>query len=172
MFAATVKTEGPFKPSQVAYGADSGINVGVSSTTAVPIMTKRAKEKINGVPNRAWIMPTSFQTYVTGDPVFVDLVLNATLTGATFSESPASAAAAEVDVAASVISSGTVVKTFICDPGAATIDVGAIFKTNGEVLTRKANVSAIADTYSLQARNLAAGASSTIRVAANWNEIL
>lgn len=108
---AQVASEGGFNENRGRpFGYDrSGAGKSIS-TTLVPVLSLRPKVLINGIVNRATIIPQSIALFVTGNAVLWKLIYNpATLTGATWTVDRGGSA--EADVAATAFTGGTVIQS-------------------------------------------------------------
>lgn len=107
---STVKSEGGggvFDMAGFHFVADNGItNVSVS-TTLVPVLTVKVKSLFNSLTNDSIVIPQGFDLS-TNNPIKYEILLNATLTGATYNDIDTNSAV-EFDVAATAVSGGTVV---------------------------------------------------------------
>lgn len=80
----------------------------INSTTPLPLISIRPKTTFNGNVNRVPIQVDQFEVFATQDSVYVRILLNPTLTGASFA-SVGTNSAVEVDTAATAVSGGTII---------------------------------------------------------------
>jgi hypothetical protein len=85
---------------------------------------------INGTANRTGIYPESLQVFISGGSIKLDIIDNATLTGATWGIT--GGGIAEGDAAATAVADGTKFKSFYLAPGCYNLDVGPFYETNDE----------------------------------------
>jgi hypothetical protein len=78
------------------------------STTILPLWSIRPKATLNGITSRAMLLPTQLSFFSETQPGAALLILNPTLTGATWAATSPSAAA-DVDTAATVVTGGTTI---------------------------------------------------------------
>lgn len=100
-----------------------------SVTTNTPVLSMKPSLLFNGKTNRVGIYPECLSIYVTGGPVKLQIVDDATLTGASWAinQSPV-----EGDNAATSSTGGEVFHTYYLDPGSHHIDVEKLYETNDE----------------------------------------
>jgi hypothetical protein len=106
----TVKSEGGDSLRDlggVPYSANMGVTPKTISTTRLPLLSIRAGATFNAVPNLGLLLPKAFSLSL-DNPVRVDLILNGTLTGASFAAVDA-LSGAEVDTTATAVTGGQVV---------------------------------------------------------------
>ena len=91
--------------------ADAGVTV---SDTLIPLISVRAKTLINtDVVNRGLVFVRSVLAGSAANDMVAKVYKNATLTGATFAHDPGAAAISEFDTAATAITGGELVDTFL-----------------------------------------------------------
>lgn len=92
-----------------AFGASNGATT-IGVTTRRPILSVRAKTTgPNSVRNSGLIIPREIEFIASTNSAYVEIVLNGTLTGASFSAVNSSFSLAESDVSATAISGGVVI---------------------------------------------------------------
>lgn len=105
----TVKSEGGkdlLDMPGYQFSADNNVTPITSSTTLVPILTIRNKTTFNSISHMGLLIPQSFELSV-NNPVKYEVLLNASLTGASYADVNATNSATEYDVTASAVSGGT-----------------------------------------------------------------
>lgn len=105
---STVKSEGGghvFDMAGFQFVADNNVTPVTVGTTLVPIITIRVKSTFNSLVNDAIALPQGFGIS-TNNPIKYVLLLDATLTGATFNDVNANSMM-EFDVAATALAGGT-----------------------------------------------------------------
>ena len=126
---STVISEGGVEDDRgIIRGTSNGTSV-VAVTTRRPILSIQPVATFGGQVNHAKIQPLEFQAYVTNaQNVFIELVYNGALTGATFANAIGSGSVAslvDADVAATAINGGMVVAEGYIDGG-----VTPVFRTD------------------------------------------
>ena len=99
-------------------------------TTNTPLLSMRPRTVIGGKVNRTGIYPESVQVFVTGGSIKIEVVDNATLTGATWAIE--GAGSVEGDIAATSFTGGSKFKSFYLAPGCHNIDLTPFYETNDE----------------------------------------
>lgn len=74
-------------------------------TTRRPVLSIRAKDLLNGLPNRGWVVPYDFSLLATTNDAFYEVLVGATLTGASWT-SAAADSCGEYDISATALSGG------------------------------------------------------------------
>jgi len=108
---STVKSEGGqdlFDIPWFNFIADTGIVEKTVSSTMIPIMSIRPKTTFNSIANRSITIPTAL-TVQSDNPVQYKLLINATLTGASWADVNTNSAT-EYDTSATVVSGGSYVE--------------------------------------------------------------
>lgn len=119
-----------------------------------------------GQINRTSMIPVSYQVYVDGDPVKIDLVMNATLSGSTFGESGGLHSSTSIDKTATGYTGGTVIDSFM-------FGSGVNEKKLSEDLTTSLSLGAdgiTQPTFSLVAKTLKTSGSSKVVISVKWKE--
>lgn len=171
-FCATVKTGGKFRPQRSSFSMPGTSFATINSTTPTPLMTGRSMQTFKGVENRVWTMPTGMCIHVVGDPIIIQVIKSGSLTGATFAVTPNADSAMEVDDAATAISGGRALRSRVVMAGVLHVDLRDLFSTDGEIITRKADIAAPPDHYTITAANLEGAKSSQVLIGMDWDEIL
>ena len=105
-----------------AASASRGIS-SVNVSTIKPLISLRPKATFNGITNRIPIVPKQVTIITQSQSVLVQVYINATLTGASFSSSGTNSAA-EFDVAATAVSGGTLIlETYVDNTGVMVLDL-------------------------------------------------
>lgn len=101
-----------------AFTASTGVtNKTSNSTTPLPVISIRPKTTLNGLTNRIPIQIDQFEVLAVQDTLYVRLVLNGSLTGASFTSVNATSAV-EYDVSATAVTGGTVIyETYVTGGG-------------------------------------------------------
>src|SRR6185437_2115442 len=98
------------------FSASPGRTGLVVGATLIPVISLRPNTTFNGITNRVVIQPTAASVATGNVATVVQIILNpTTLTGASFS-APNSFSAAQVDVAATAVSGGTILWEEIIQP--------------------------------------------------------
>lgn len=87
------------------FTANNGVTAKTVSTTLIPVLSIRGAATFNSLTNKSIIIPQSFEIS-TNNAIRYEIILNGTLTGASY-VSVGTNSAAEYDVTASAISGGT-----------------------------------------------------------------
>lgn len=82
-------------------------NKTANSTTPLPVLSIRPKATFNGITNRVPLLLNSFELFAVQDSVYVQVLYNPTLTGASFT-SVNTNSAAEYDTSATAVSGGSI----------------------------------------------------------------
>ena len=109
----SIQSEGGFEAERgLPFTANTGSGL-VAVTTRRPLLSVRAKLLgPNGVINTGQIMPESGKVLAEDASCLVELVRNATLTGASWTNVNASHSLAESDISATAVSGGHVIESF------------------------------------------------------------
>lgn len=103
-----VTSEGGFNPLGVPGAADNGVTKRAVSGE-LPLISIRPALTFNSITNRGTTLPKAFSLLSEDDIVFYKIVLNGSLTNASFSDVDATNSIVQKDVAATAISGGLVV---------------------------------------------------------------
>lgn len=74
-------------------------------TTRRPVLSIRAKDLLNGLPNRGWVVPYDYSLLATTNDAFYEILVGATLTGAVWT-SAAADSCGEYDISATSLTGG------------------------------------------------------------------
>lgn len=111
----TIISEGGFEAGRgKGFSVSNGSALVTVTDARRPILSIRPKDTFNSIVNRGLIVPEAFKTYTQSKEAVFELVYGGTLTGATFT-SINDDSIVEGDVAATAISGGIVLDTFITD---------------------------------------------------------
>lgn len=105
----TVKSEGGFDLLDMPgyqFSADNGVTAITASTTLVPILTIRNKATFNSLTNMGIVIPQSFELS-TDNAIKYEILLNASLTGASYADVNTTNSMTEYDVTATAVTGGT-----------------------------------------------------------------
>lgn len=107
----------------VAAGGAAPLRAVNTGNAPVPILSIKPRTAFNGLTNRSLTRPLSCQIGSQNAAITYSVVLNGSLTGASFADVDTTNSAVEVDVAATAISGGVVVESGYLggEPGALTI---------------------------------------------------
>ena len=104
----TVKSEGGkglFEIPGIPFSVDLQQAPKTVSTALVPLITIRPRETFNSLPNKSIIIPEGFNIQ-TDNPIRIAVMLNVSLTGASFQNVSLTNSVCEYDIAATTFSSG------------------------------------------------------------------
>lgn len=164
---STVKSEGgvdlvdlpgfPFSASRAAL-----LTV---STTLLPVLSIQVQTNINSIANRSLVFPESVEVYCDDQPAEFRIVLNGTLTGASFG-SVSSNSGVYVDTTASAISGGRTLSTFYAAAG----NRGGVQRTDiaGRI---PLSVNATTNDILTVAAVRAGGVNANVKAALDWREV-
>jgi hypothetical protein len=145
---STVVSEGGFEYERAykfAYG--SGTSIGV--TTRRPVMSIRPGLTFNSIAFRGQVIPEHLELTAANNSGYWELVLNGSLTGATFAIGAPTNSATEVDIAANAISGGTVIASgFVLSGSGSTRGMGTE-QLSGRIVLGLDAVGTTADILSL-----------------------
>lgn len=136
-------------------------------TTGTPIVSLKPSLMHNGTTNRVGIYPEYISIFVSGGPVKVQIVDDATLTGATWGINKDNVLG---DATATAASGGEVFHTCYFDAGAHRIDINKLYETNDEGYHVLAD-GTDAYTMSLVFTKLNAGDTVTATATINYREL-
>jgi len=100
-----------------SFSASTGRTSTVVASTTLPIISIRPKATFNSLTNRVPIIPSNVSVVTNNQAALVSIILNPTLTGASWVSADTNSAT-EYDISATAISGGTVVKQFYIAAGA------------------------------------------------------
>lgn len=149
------------------FSASMGVTkVTVSSgVTLVPLISIRPKATFNGLTNRVPILPTRFETLPIQDSILVKVILNGTLTGASFASVNANSAV-EFDTASTAIAGGTVLFETYSAGGGKGID--SLIDLQDEIVLGLDIAGSVQDTLTIAA--LKVGANADTLASFRWEE--
>lgn len=169
VYCSVVKSEGPMTNPYKSFGADNGSNVSVTSDTAyTPLFSGRAAETYKGFPNRLYILPYEIDVYTT-EPVIVEMVKNATLTGDVWGPFNSSSGI-EMDQSSTAATGGQVLSSQIVKDHEH-VDLSRIFNNDAEMIIRKADITAVPDRYTFRAKTVNAATTALVRISVRWREM-
>lgn len=93
------------------FTASTGRTSTAVGATTLPLISIRPKTTFNSLTNRIAIVPTSVSVATGSQPTLVSVILNPTLTGASFASADTNSAT-EFDIAATAVSGGTIISQF------------------------------------------------------------
>lgn len=149
-----------------ATAARSPTSVGA---TLIPLLSIRPRATFNSLTNRIPIIPSEVQVTTQQVAVYASIVLNATLTGASFAAVQTNSAT-EVDIAATALSGGTVVRSFFI-PASSSLGsvVSADVVSALELLSLGLDIAgSVQDTLTVACQSTGGG--SNTWATANWEE--
>lgn len=170
VYGSIVKSEGELSSPYTTFASDNGSNVTVSSTTTyTPIFSGRAKQLFKSLTNRKYALPCEVGVISTSAPIIIELVKNATLTGATWAGDMGTDSCMEADMTATQATGGVILCSYIVKD-VKDIDVSKIFNNDAEMITRKAVAADTPDIYTFRAKLVSTG-TTDVRIAVNWKEL-
>lgn len=104
-----VASEGGFNPLGIPGSVSNGITERTVSTTPLPILSIKMADAFNSITNRSLVEPLSYEIFSLDQSIFYQIILNGSLTNASFNAVDATNSVVEFDVAATAISGGFVV---------------------------------------------------------------
>lgn len=104
-----IASEGGFNPLGIPGSVSNGITERTVSTTPLPILSIKMADAFNSITNRTLIEPLSYEIYSLDENIFYQIILNGSLTNASFNAVDATNSAVEFDIAATAISGGFVI---------------------------------------------------------------
>ncbi len=162
-----VKSEGSYEPPVKGL---SGFNTATCTASKDAVMSFRARQTFKGLDNRVTSFGKSLQAFSTAEPVLIQVIKNAALSGSPTWGNPDTESAVEFDIAGVLATNGTVVSSCIVPAaGVGEIDLSDIFNHDGESMSRKAVITDAPDTYTLKA-TLLNGTTTDVTLTANWKE--
>jgi len=174
----TVKSEGgadlqdmPGFPRAISTRGGSRVSGGstraVTSSVMLPIMSIRSKAQFNSLPNLSLIIPDHYSIYASNDVELV-IIVDGTLTGASWVDVNSTRSCAEYDISATVITGGVEVKIDPFSSAKGNNNSGQLDGLLGKALLwdRQDGVTGI-----LTIAAIAYGATASCRVDLGWKEI-
>jgi len=170
VWCMVVKTEGEYEPHQMHRGAARTNVPIIGNASSTHIATVRAVETLNGLTNRGYALMRHINLLNEKPdvPVIVEVVKNNPISGETWG-AIASGAVIEVATDGTITEGGTIIWTGF-NISYDTHDLSDVFTVRGETIKRHANASA-ADSYTIRARTITAGASVNLATSAHFGEI-
>ncbi len=104
-----IASEGGFNPLGIPGSISNGITERTVSTTPLPILSIKMADTFNSITNRSLVEPLSYEIYSLDENIFYEVILNGSLTDASFNAVDATNSTLEFDVAATAISGGHVI---------------------------------------------------------------
>jgi len=104
-----VASEGGFNPLGIPGSVSNGITERTVSTTPLPVLSIKMADTFNSITNRTLVEPLSYELFSLDENIFYQIILNGSLTNASFNAVDATNSAVEFDIAATAISGGHVV---------------------------------------------------------------
>lgn len=168
IWCMVVKTEGSYEPPLKHF---SGSVSGVTVTSANCLVSFRSKQTFKGKDNRITAYGEELDVFSSTEPVLIELVKNGTLGGSpTWAVDPSSDSSVEIDTAATTVTGGTVIHSFMVAAGDCDkVDLRNVFSHDGEGMSRKAVIATDPDHYSVRVTRLG-GTTTDVSIVANWNE--
>lgn len=138
----------------------------VSSSVYVPIISSKPLITHKGQTNRITFIPTDLEVSVVGDPIYLNVLLNPGLTGATYSGSAADTSGFLIDTDATATISGTIQNSLL-------FGVGVTHREFEENLINTLKLSADGVSqpiFSIQAKTVTPGGNSQVALIVRWKE--
>lgn len=169
VWSVVVKTEGVYEPKEHHYSGS--VSNSTCTTADTCVMSVRSKQTYKTLDNRVIAHATKVSIFSTTEPVLVQLVKNATLTGTpTWANSVSDDSSVEYDTGATLATGGTVLACVIVPVGLpAKLDLTEVFSFDGEAIERRALIT-LFDTYSFRVTRLS-GTTTDVTLALDWHEI-
>jgi hypothetical protein len=147
-----------------AASASRGVT-SISVSTIKPLISLRPKATFNGITNRIPIFPQETTIITINQPILVQVYINATLTGASFT-SAGTNSAAEYDVSATAVTGGTLVlETYVDNTGSSNLDLTEL---SDNVILGLDIAGSVQDNIVITATSLAGGTSTWAQI--GWQE--
>lgn len=169
---ASVESDGGQDLSRAqSFGYSNGITSVACNSTGRPVLSIRAKTTMgtSSIRNDGMILPDSFDLLVGGQNVQYAIILNGTLTGASWVGVDSARSIAEADVSATSISGGTTVAVGYCASGAGATRSAARSDLLQNMSLVYASLLGTQDTLTLWARSTAGTAD--VLACCNWREV-
>ena len=165
----SVRIEGGAQPSLYVFGAYNPADI-VTPATERPLLTIRPKSTFNSVSNRILALPTHLLVSTEGQRAGWRMVLNGTLTDASFTSADA-ASGYEFDVASTALTGGrTLLRGFLPETNSAgQVDLAEVFGQISNALSRTA-FDADGTTLTVMG-NSEAASNTAMRASLTWKEI-
>lgn len=105
-----VASEGGFNPTGIPGSVQNVVLINVTTANdPLPILSIRNKATFNSITNRGLVIPKSFQIVSEDSIISYQVILNGSLTGASYNDVDATNSMVEFDIAATAISGGLVI---------------------------------------------------------------
>lgn len=168
VWCMVVKTEGSYEPPLKHF---SGNITGLTVTTSACISSFRSKQTFKTLDNRIIAYADEIKLFTSTEPVLIEVIKNGTLGGTpTWGNDPSSDSSVEFDTGATTVTDGTVIESTIVGTGTpAPVKLNHIFSPDGEGMSRKADITADPDIYSIKVTRLS-GTTTDVTMTTNWNE--
>jgi len=141
----------------------------VSINARLPVLSIRATKFFNSIPNSSIILPNTFGAYTASQPIILELVRNATLTNASWTQVDDNSTA-QFDTSATALSGGSsIYSCFIGSGGAAAASIPISENLLDRLIITYSQLLDTADTLTIAARTTG-GASATL-ASLTWKEI-
>jgi hypothetical protein len=142
-----------------------------SGTDWVPAGTFRSAATFNGVDNYLVTVPHIVTAYVSGSPLLIAAVKNATLNTSSFALAGTNTGV-EIDASATSISGGRNVSTWMVGPGVSEHHFDThVWNVRGESMTYRGS-GIYGDLYTVAVKKVdPSGSDSTVRLAFNWADV-
>jgi hypothetical protein len=104
-YCVSIESEGGYSPLGIERAVSNDVTVRSVTATPLPILSIRPKTTFNSITNRGLVRPEEFTVFTLSNPIFINIVVNGTLTGASWTSVDADSIT-EYDVSATTISGG------------------------------------------------------------------
>ena len=138
----------------------------ISGSTPVPLFSVKPMVTFNGLTNRSTAVPTDIECYVDGDPIRMDMIINPSLSGATFNENVSPKTSFLVDSQAVSYTGGGRWNTLLFPTGV----FDRIFEEKLDDTLKLSADGVSQPTLTFAIRTLKSGGSSTVSVVLRWKE--
>jgi len=163
---AQVASEGGFEDERgLKFSASNGVTT-INVSTRRPVLSARLAANLNSQPYYGQVVFENIDVYSAG--MFVEIVLNGTLTGAAFAAVDATNSGVERDVAATAISGGIVLDSFYIGTGGGAKRQSASVGLLGKIPFAK-NIAGVSDIISVVCTSL--GGATATAASLSWREI-
>lgn len=151
------------------FSTSTGISSKTVSSTLIPIISIRPKLTFNSVTNRVPVIPVAANVMTNQQNIYVAIILNPTLTGASFA-SAGSNSVVEADSSATAISGGTIIQEFYV-PGSSSLvsSISANITSALELLSLGLDIGgSVQDIVCIAAKSVAGGSATWAQI--SWQE--
>ena len=171
-FTATVVTDGKHQAHHRHFSMGPSIERTISGPDPTPHASFRLKDYIGTTENRGEARIKKIGLYSTTKPVIIEVLLNAELTGATWSRTAGPESISEIDNTATAAAGGKVVLSRILHPGEAhEIDTSHVFCDRSEFAIRRLVHVEDYNSVTITAKSLD-GEATDIYMTAEWEEMV